>query len=99
MFGRVSLILGIVIMLAGAASFAVQTQIIYTNYRELMPIFGPISALTQLALASVGLIFGIVGASRRGMPKLAAGVGLGIAASSLFGMLASYVVSTIFSIL
>ncbi len=93
--GRISLIVGVVIMLVGALFIVVQPLVLFSDSRELLPVIGLISAITQIGLALVGLAFGIIGAVSRDTRKLTAGIGIGICASALFSIVVSLLSSAL----
>lgn len=93
--GVISLVIGVVLMLVGVVSFV----ILQTDSMGMLRVLALISAIVELVLALVGIVFGIVGAVRTGAPKLAAGIGIGIAGSALLSTLASFAISAVFSAL
>ncbi len=99
-FGRASLILAGVVLLVGVLSSVASyvapllTSTLALDYSAYAVIFVPFQVVT-VATAVAGLVLGIIGLRRAGLPRGAAGAGTGIAAVTLLRLLADVILGLV----
>jgi len=94
--GRIALILGVVGLALGLVFVIVQYALIYTgNGMTGIGALSAVNLVAQGAVAVATVIFGLLGVTRPGLPRVAAGIGLGLGIAGIAGVLVGLVGSLI----